>query len=173
MALAALVMALAGGVTLMMSEASGQSPNGPPYIIEINEEGFNPRQCNVNRVAPDNVVAFKNTGTQVHTVFRPGFGGLPDDPVFVLQPGETSAGGVSFTAGGDFIFYDRDSDFTVTVSTPKLTNTGVISCSKELPTPTPTNTPTVTPTPTPTPPPPANCWAPGCAIAVGVASDGE
>lgn len=185
-AVAALAMVLlgAGSVYLGQSRDVGaQAPLPYPFVIEVSDIGFNPRQCTINRNAGSNEVVFRNVSNKpIRVVKSPPYFGL--DPTFdqTLAPGETS-NAQSFTLGGNNSYEKADNPaHFVTISTPQYSNGGPIACSKETPTPTPTNTPTRTPTraatptviPTPTPyPPPPACWARGCAVAVGVASDGE
>ena len=166
----ALLMALIGGITLAAFSGTDTQPARAAYewTVEVNEEGFNPRHCNIVR---GDTVFFKNTGDIAIRVYKPGFGGLPDNPDWTLQPGETTAGGQNFTAGGEYVFKSSLGD-EVTVFTPN-TSTGTPGCQKEAPTPTPTPTFTATPVATPKPPGPKNCTWIGCAVSVGVASDGE
>lgn len=177
MAVAALMMTLAGVAALLMAHSGEAAQGDTPYVIEVDEQGFNPHQCNINR--GDSVV-FKNVGHTEIEVISPGFGGLPPDPDFILQPGESSSA-LIYTAGGNYHYEDANNpNHTVTVSTPGRSNAGTVSCSKEAPTPTPT--PTRTPGPTPVPLSP-KCVArayllgaipghEGCAFALGLASDG-
>jgi len=137
------------------------------WTVEVNEEGFNPRHCNI--VRGDNV-RFQNVSDIDIRVYREGHGGLPPDPDWTLVPGELSEE-LSFDAGGSYVFHSSLGDF-VTVFTPN-TGTGVSGCAKEAPTPTPTPTRTATPTATPAPPKPAKCTWNGCAINVGLAADGD
>ena len=164
----ALLMALAGAVTLAVFSGGETAVRAVTrHTIEVNDEGFNPRHCNIVR---NDEVVFKNVGDTPMRVYKPGFGGLPDDPDWLLAPGETSSP-LSFTAGGSYEYFSGAGD-SVTVFTPN-SGTGVSACAKEAPTPTPTPTGTATPTSTPPPPRPAKCTWNGCAINVGLASDGE
>ncbi len=182
-AAAALLMALMGAISVAFFGA-GATPTGAnnQYLIEVNEQGFNPRQCNLNR---GDSVTFKNAGkVEIHIlsgyrnaqgeIVAGGFGGLPPRFDVTLAPGETYVGSESFTAGSDYFYVSEFGDH-VTVSTPKTQNTGPVSCSKEAPTPTPT--PTGTPTPIATATPiiimPANCTWNGCAVSIAIASDGD
>ena len=177
MAVAALAMALAGAGALIVAHSGKAAQGDAPYVIEVDEQGFNQRQCNINR---DDSVVFKNVGKTEIEVISPGFGGLPPDPDFLLQPGESSPA-LLYSAGGNYHYLDANrTTHTVTVSTPSRANFGTVSCSKEAPTPTPT--PTRTPGPTPVPLSP-KCVArayllgaipgnEGCAIALSLASDG-
>lgn len=170
-------MALAGAAALMIAHSGKAAQGDQPYVIEVDEQGFNPRQCNINR--GDSVV-FKNAGHTEIEVISPGFGGLPPDPDYILQPGEVSPA-LLYTAGGNYHYEDaNNASHGMTVSTPGRSNTGNVSCSKEAPTP--TATPTKTPGPTPVPMSP-KCVArayllgaipgnEGCAIALSLASDG-
>jgi len=172
-AAAALVMALAGALSVAlfgkMETAEGAYKS---YTVEVNTEGFNPRFCNINR---SDEVVFKNTSKVEIRVYIPGHGGMP--PIFdeTIEPGSTSKSPVSFTAGGSWQYYSQFGHY-VTISTPKTSDSGQVSCSKEAPTPTPTPTGTAVPTPTATPPPPpkpVNCTWVGCAVSLGLASDGH
>ncbi len=167
-AAAALVMALIGAISLAFF-SGGDTPARAVtrWTIEVNTQGFNPRFCNIVR---NDEVQFKNVSNVDIRVFKPGHGGLPDDPDWTLKPGEVSSA-LSFTAGGSYMFYSG-LGHEVTVFTPN-TGTGTPGCSKEAPTPTPTPTGTATPTATPKPPKPAKCTWNGCAVAIGLASDGE
>lgn len=183
LAAAALVMALVGAVSVaFFGDGGTRAVANNLYLIEVNEEGFNPRQCNLNR---GDSVTFKNTSDdemRITSGFRNasgaiipgGFGGMPPLLDITLDPGETYIGSESFTAGSDYFYVSEYGDH-VTVSTPKTQNTGQVSCSKEAPTPTPT--PTGTPTPIATATPviimPANCTWNGCAVGIAIASDGE
>lgn len=189
LAAVALMMALLGAISVAFF-GSGQTPAGAYdlYVIEVNEQGFNPRYCQVNR---GDAVTFKNVSSKPLGIVsghktagggvQPGgFGGM--DPLFqvTIQPGQTHPGSVSLQGGSEFFFFSSFDNFEtyedyITVSTPGTQNTGQVSCSKEAPTPTPT--PTGTPTPLPTPTPivviPANCTWNGCAIGIAIAADGE
>jgi plastocyanin len=169
-AAAALAMALLGALSVALFGGS-QTPASAydTYTVEVNEEGFNPRTCQINR--GDSVV-FKNAGNAAIRVYIPGFGGLPPSFDQTLEPGETSASPLRFDAGGNYLYYSEFGDF-VTISTPKTANAGQVNCSKEAPTPTPTPTATPGPPPTPTPVRPSNCTWVGCAVSLGVASDGN
>lgn len=169
-AAAALAMALLGALSVALFGGS-QTPASAynRYTVEVNEEGFNPRQCNINR--GDSVV-FKNAGNVAIRVYVPGFGGLPPSFDQSIEPGETSAPPQSFDGPITAAYYSEFGDF-VTISTPKTSNSGQVSCSKEAPTPTPTPTATPGPPPTPTPVRPSNCTWVGCAVSLGIASDGN
>ena len=161
-------MALTGGITLAIFSGGNTIANAVVrHTIEVDEEGFNPRVCNIVR---DDEVVFKNVGDDPIRVFRPGHGGFPADPDWTLQPGETSSP-LKFTAGGNYTYHSSEGD-TVLVFTPNL-GTGSRSCNKEAPTPTPTPTFTPSPTATPPPPRPAKCTWNGCAISLGLAYDGN
>jgi hypothetical protein len=170
----ALVMALTGAITLAVF-SGGEMPAGATneWIIRINEEGFNPRFCSIVR---DDTIAFENVGSTTVRVFKPNNTGVPADPDWTLAPGELS-GALKITYGGNTVFHSS-TGYTVTVFSPN-NSTGTPGCFKEAPTPTPTPTFTATPirtatsTATPTPQRPANCTWNGCAVSVGVASDGE
>jgi hypothetical protein len=168
LAAVALMMALFGAITLAVF-GGGETPAGAVtrWTVEVDTEGFNPRQCNIVR---NDEVQFKNVSNVSIRVYKPGFGGLPDDPDWLLKPGEVS-GALNFTAGGSFVYYSGLGD-SVTVFTPNNSN-GTPGCSKEAPTPTPTPTFTATPTATPPPPRPAKCSWNGCAVTLGLASDGQ
>jgi len=185
-AASALLMALLGGITLAVFGGAEQPVSATTrYTVEVNEKGFNPRQCNIDR---GDEVVFLNAGNgpiQVHSV---PFGG--QHPIFdqTLGVGETSSP-LRYDAGSDFLYFAPKTPGvtewpsgwtftpaygnTMTVSTPKTTNSGGGSCAKEAPTPTPTPTATITPVPTPTPPRPAKCTWNGCAVSLGLASDGQ
>lgn len=183
LAAAALVMALAGAVSIAFFGGGGIPAQADDlFVIEVNEEGFNPRQCNINR---GDSVTFKNVAdVEIHIlsgyrngagqIIPGGFGGLPPRFDVTLDPGELYVGSERFDAGSDYYYVSEFGDH-VTVSTPKTQNSGQVSCSKEAPTPTPT--PTGTPTPIATATPvvirPANCTWNGCAVGIGIASDGE
>jgi plastocyanin len=169
-AAAALAMALFGALSVALFGGSRTPASAyTTYTVEVNEEGFNPRTCNINR---GDAVVFKNAGKVDIRVYIPGFGGLP--PIFdeTIEPGKTSASPLSFEGPDTKKFYSQFGDF-VTISTPKTSNSGQVSCSKEAPTPTPTPTATPGPPPTPTPVRPSNCTWVGCAVSLGVASDGN
>ncbi len=169
-AAAALVMALLGALSVALFGGS-QTPASAysTYTVEVNEEGFNPRTCNINR--GDSVV-FKNAGNVAIRVYVPGFGGLP--PAFdqTLKPGETSASPERFDAGGNYLYYSEFGDF-VTVTIPQWSNAGQVSCSKEAPTPTPTPTATPGQPQTHTPVRPTNSTLDCSAVSLGLASDGN
>ena len=170
----ALFMAVTGAITLAVF-SGGEPPAGAAtrWTIEVNATGFNPRQCNIVR---NDEVVFKNTGSTAIRVYKPGHGGLPSQFDETLAPNETSSP-LAYTSGASDEFFNDFGD-SVTVHTP-FTGTGTPGCFKEAPTPTPTPTftatpiRTATPTATPTPQRPANCTWNGCAVSVGVASDGE
>lgn len=170
----ALLMALTGAITLAVF-SGGETRVGAVtrWTIEVNANGFNPRQCNIVR---NDEVVFKNTGATPIRVFNEGFGGLPATFDETLDPNEVSSPR-GYTSGATEEFFS-DGGHSVTVHTP-FTGTGTPGCFKEAPTPTPTPTSTATPirtaTPTATPPPPrpANCTWKGCAVSVGLAADGE
>ena len=170
----ALFMALTGAITLAVFSGSGPSAGAATrWTIEVNEMGFNPRQCNI--VRNDDVV-FKNTAASAIRVYIEGFGGLPATFDETLAPNEVSSPR-GYNAGITEVFFS-DRGHSVTVYTPS-TSTGTPGCFKEAPTPTATPTftatpiPTATPTATPTPQRPANCTWNGCAVSAGLASDGE
>lgn len=170
----ALAMALTGAVTLAVF-SGGETPAGAVtrWTIEVNAQGFNPRQCNIVR---NDEVQFKNVASVPLRIFKPPYFGLPSDFDETLPPGGLSSVRV-YTSGATEEFF-TDAGYTVTVHSP-FTSTGTPGCFKEAPTPTPTPTFTATPpataTPTATPRPvrPANCTWNGCAVTIGVAADGE
>lgn len=166
-AAAALIMALAGAVSLAIF-SGGETPAGAAntWTVEVNEEGFNPRHCNIVR---GDSIFFKNVGEVPIRVYRPGHGGLPDDPDWTLQPGETTPSGLNITFGGEITFLSDQGD-ELTVFSPN-DSTGTPGCHKEAPTPTPTPTFTPSPTATPKPPGPKNCTWIGCAVTIGLAYD--
>lgn len=164
----ALFMALGGALTLAtLSHAPTNVSATTRWVVEVNEQGFNPRQCNIVR---NDEVVFKNVGHVAIRVYKPGFGGLPDDPDWTLAPGEESPA-LSFTSGINDV-YKSGLGHSMTVFSPFVGN-GTPGCFKEAPTPTPTPARTATPTATPPPPRPANCTWNGCAVAVALAADGE
>ena len=173
-AAAALLMALTGAITLAVFSGS-EAPAGAAtrWTVEVNSMGFNPRQCNIVR---NDEVVFKNVGSSPIRVFKPGHGGLPPQFDETLAPNQVSSP-LAYTSGATDEFFD-DAGHSVTINSP-FTNTGTPGCFKEAPTPTATPTFTATPirtaTPTATPPPPRpkNCTWNGCAVSVGLASDGE
>ncbi len=169
-AAAALAMALAGALSVALF-AGHQTPASAynTYTIEVNEEGFNPRTCNINR---GDAVVFKNAGNVDIRIYTPGFGGLPPRFDETLKPGETSLSPERFDAGGNYLYHSEFGDF-VTITIPQWSNYGQVSCSKEAPTPTPTPTATPGPPPTPAPERPSRCTWVGCAVSLGLASDGH
>ncbi len=163
------MMALFGAISLAVfggGETRVQAA-ATEWVVEVNEGGFNPRQCNIVR---GDRVAFKNTGKVPIRVYKPVIGGLPPDPDWTLQPGETSPK-LGFDFGYDDDFFSEFGD-SMTIFTP-FTSNGTPGCYKEAPTPTPTATFTATPTATPPPPRPVNCTWVGCAVTIGLASDGD
>lgn len=170
LAASALTMALVGALTLAMFSGGETTARAVTrWTVEVNEKGFNPRQCNIVR---NDEVVFKNTGTKEIRVYKPGFGGLPPEFDETIPAGGTSLSPQSFTAGGSYVYFSEFGD-SVTIFTPNV-GTGTPGCFKEAPTPTPSPTGTATPTATPKPPKPANCWGVGgCAISIGIAADGE
>ncbi len=172
LAAAALLMVLAGALSVTLVGGSVTPAAAyDRYVIEVNTEGFNPRECRINR---GDEIQFRNVASVPIRVYKPGHGGFPDDPDWTLQPGELS-GTISYTAGTTDRYYS-DAGHYVTVMTPRTSNTWAVACAKEAPTPTPTPTPTATPIapPTPTPlPKPARCWGNGCAVGINLAADGQ
>ncbi len=167
MAALALAATLAGGVSLAFFGARTDSVSAyDRYLIEVNEQGFNPRTCRINR---GDEIQFKNVGNSPIRVYKPQIGGLPPDPDWTLEPGQLSTV-ISYTAGTTDR-YLTDGGHVVEVLTPPRSNTWQVSCAREAPTPTPT--PTATPTGVPAPPKPARCWGNGCAVAPNLAVDGE
>lgn len=168
-AAAALMMALVGAVSVaMFSGAETPASAVTRWTVEVDEQGFNPRHCNIVR---NDEVIFKNVSTVPIRVYKPGFGGLPPEFDEVIDAGKFALSPQSFTAGGSYIYKSEFGD-EVEIFTPN-TGTGTPGCYKEAPTPTPTPTRTATPTATPRPARPANCWGSGCAISVAIAADGE
>lgn len=181
MAVAALVMALAGGTSLFLGQTNAAGAGGPS-VIEVNEDGFNPAVCLIGR---DDTVVWKNVGKQVHRVVLPaaGVGSPPQFDSEDIAPGETSKTPMGPGGGGRFNFYDfHNPSLKGVVQAYQFTNTGVIICSALPPTPVPTPTPKPTPVPTPTPTPQliANCRAralgaaagnEGCALLPALAAD--
>jgi plastocyanin len=165
----ALAIALAGGLSVAFFGAATESASAyDRYTIEVSREGFNPTTCRINR---GDEIQFLNVDTVPLRVYKPGHGGLPADPDFVLQPGERSTV-FSYTAGTTDRYY-TDNGQSVEVLTPPRSNTWQTSCAKEAPTPTPTATPTPTLPGGGAPPKPARCWGNGCAVMPNLASDGE
>ncbi len=180
-ALAAVVMAMVGGVTLFLGQSEAAAP--PRYVIEVSDTDFNPSVCSVNR---NDQVMWKNVGTVVHRVIRPdaGVGAPPLYDSGDLQPGESSSP-LQLTGGLRWTMHDQyHPELTGVVQTPLTANNGQVSCSKEAPTPTPSPTPTATETPVPTPTPiphslgycraeslGAVAGSEGCAIAGQLAAD--
>lgn len=181
MAVAALVMALAGGASLFIGQTHAAGTSGPS-VIEVNEDGFNPPLCLMGR---DDTVVWKNVGKQVHRVVKPdaGFGTPPLYDSEDILPGETSKSALIPGAGGQFKYNDfYNPSLKGVIQTPQRSNTGVIICSALPPTPVPTPTPNPTHTPAPTPMPQmiANCRAralgasagnEGCAMMPALAAD--
>ncbi|MBA4182072.1 MAG: hypothetical protein C0506_15905 [Anaerolinea sp.] len=181
MAVVAVSMALAGGLSLLFSNSAHVVASGS-YTIEVNEEGFNPKLCLISR---GDVVQWKNVGKKVHRVIKPD-AGVGSPPLFDsedIAPGQISQSFI-MTYGGNFNYLDQyNPSLTGTVNTPQRSNTQAENCSPLAPTPTPT--PTRTPGPTPTPSPqvaalPMYCRAAslgaaigneGCAVTVGIARD--
>ena len=170
LAAAALMMALTGAITLAVFSGGNTAVQADTlWTVEVNQQGFNPRHCNI--VRGDDVV-FKNTANVPIRVYKPGFGGLPPEFDETIPSGGTSLSPQSFDAGGSYLYFSEFGD-SVTIFTPN-TGTGTPGCSKEAPTPTPTPTGTATPTATSKPPKPANCWGiGGCAIGIALAADGQ
>lgn len=169
MAALALAAALAGGLSLAFFGARTESASAyDRYLIEVNEQGFNPRTCRINR---GDEIQFKNVGTTTIRVYLPGHGGLPPAPGmdFTLAPGQSSSP-VSYTAGATHEWVS-DAGATMTVLTPNGSNTWQVACAKEAPTPTPTPTPTATPIAPPTPARPPACKWVGCAVGPNLAAD--
>jgi hypothetical protein len=162
----ALATALAGAISLAIFSSGHPASAVTRWTVEVNEKGFNPRHCNIVR---NDEVQFKNTGSVPIRQNKPGFGGLPDNPDWTLQPGEVTEA-IKYTSGSTDVYLSQFGD-EVTVSTPNTSN-GTPGCFKEAPSPTPTPTGSETPTATPKPPKPANCWGSGgCAISIAVAAD--
>ena len=180
-AAAALVMALAGAVSVAMF-GGGQTPAvaNNLYVIEVNTQGFNPRQCNLNRTDSFTFKNVSNVPIQLQSAYRAangdivpgGFGGMPPLLSVTLAPNSQLVGSISTQATGNFYYASEFGDW-VNVFAFQLG--GVVSCSQEAPTPTPT--PTGTPTPIATATPviisPANCTWNGCAVSISIASDGQ
>ncbi|MBK6563162.1 MAG: hypothetical protein IPI33_16975 [Dehalococcoidia bacterium] len=167
-AASALMMALFGAITLAVF-SGGETPARAVtrWTVEVNTEGFNPRQCNIVR---NDEVEFKNTSNQPIRVFHPEIGGAPAVFDETLAAGATSSA-LGFNFGGTYVV-ESGLGHSVTIFNPN-TGPGTPGCSKEAPTPSPTPTGTATPTATPKPPMPAKCTWNGCAVAVGLASDGD
>lgn len=172
LAAAALIFALAGWLSVAFFGGRAAPASAyDRYVIEVNTEGFNPRECRINR---GDEIQFRNVASVPIRVYKPGHGGFPADPDWTLQPGELSTV-ISYTAGTTDRYY-TDAGHFVTVMTPGRSNTWAVSCAKEAPTPTPTPTPTATPIGQPSPAPlpkPARCWGNGCAVGINLAADGQ
>ncbi|WP_322796885.1 hypothetical protein [Tepidiforma sp.] len=167
LAAAALAMALAGALSMaFFGAASTPASAYDRYTIEVSRDGFNPRTCRINR---GDEIQFLNVDTVPIRVYKPGHGGFPPDPDFVLKPGERSTA-FSYTAGTTDEYY-TDEGHMVEVLTPPRSNTWQTSCAKEAPTPTPTPTATATPPGGGPPPKPARCWGNGCALTPNLARD--
>lgn len=167
MAALALAAALAGGLSLAFFGARTESASAyDRYLIEVNEQGFNPRTCRINR---GDEIQFKNVGTTTIRVYKPQIGGLPPDPDWTLDPGQLSTV-ISYTAGTTDRYFS-DAGHFVEVLTPPRSNTWQVACAKEAPTPTPTPTPTATPIAPPTPARPPACKWVGCAVGPNLAAD--
>ena len=181
MAVAALVMALAGGTSPFLGQTNAAGSSGPS-VIEVNEDGFNPAVCSMGR---NDTVVWKNVGKQVHRVIKPdaGVGSPPLYDSDDILPGETSKSPMMPGAGGQFRYNDfYNPSLKGVVQTPQYSNTGVINCSALPPTPVPTPTPKpgAVPTPTPTPQLLTGCRArlmgallgnEGCAMMPALAAD--
>lgn len=155
-----------------VAQTASAAVGDPPFIIEVNEQGFNPRSCTVSR--NDTSIRFKNVGTQVHRIQRKDIGGLP--PLWDsgdLQPGEFSQER-NYNAALDDLYEDvYFPGHTVRVQAP-VNPSSPTNCAKEAPTPTPT--PIRTPTPTPAAPTaeqrvPRCIGSLGCGVAAIVAKD--
>jgi hypothetical protein len=184
LAAAAVVMALAGGLSLLFSHSAHVGAVSTQYTIEVNEQGFNPKLCQLSRF---DTYRWKNIGAIPIRVIRPD-AGVGSPPLFdsgYLAPGEVSSP-VTKDSGGGLTYFNADHmNITMTVTSPSNSEAGPSNCSPlpPTPTPTPTRTPGPRPTPTPTVPPlPANCRATalgatagneGCAVAPAVAKDDD
>lgn len=188
LAVAALSMALAGGLSVLFSHTAEVQAARDLYTVEVLDSGFNPKLCQVSRF--DSVQFLNKSSKNVHIV-QPDAGAATNPPLAdlgTIAPGETS-GAVFKSAGGDFHYVDLETpSHTFIMTSPNQTEAGPENCSPLPPTPTPTPTftpgPTRTPTPlaTPTPRLPLYCKAQalgatpgreGCAVTGGVARDGE
>ena len=185
LAVVAMSMALAGGLSVLFSHTADVAAAGS-HVIEVKEDGFNPKLCTVRR---DDSVQWKNIGTTTRRVIKPD-AGVGSPPLFDsgdILPGELSQS-VIITAGGNFNYQDLYNPALTGTIYNSNTGSSSANCSPLPPTPTPTLTPTPgpskTPTPlaTPTPRLPLYCKAQalgatrgneGCVVAPGVARDDE
>lgn len=144
LATAALLMAAVGAVSLFLNVDGTVAQD--EFIIEVNEEGFNPPSCTINK---NTTIRWKNVGGAVHRVVRPA-PGVDSPPLFDtkdLDPGETS-GGIEFALQANFEyedFYNPELKGKIIVPNAR----GAQSCDLQPPTPTPTPTPLPTATPDP------------------------
>lgn len=171
---------------MLASGSQRATADNGAYIIEVNEDGFNPPVCMINR---GDIVQWHNVGSVEHHPFAPGVGlnGPPGLDVGVIEPGAYSQ--KLSMEGGSTIRYEDELNPALkgVVQTPGLANSGEVSCSPLPPTPTPSPTPSVTVTPsasptatasptpsaTATPAVPPRCVGEfGCAVAPALAYDG-
>lgn len=141
------VMTAGGGAVPGAATHAGAASR---YTIEVNEQGFNPELCQVNRLGDE--VVWKNTGAQPHQVIVPDVG-VDSPPRFdtgEILPGETSQV-YSFTGQADLQYHDAKFPTHKGRILVPMSPSASASCTKQAPTPTPTPTRTATPVPTPTP----------------------
>ena len=77
-AAAALIMALSGLLTGRLQRRRNTRPAVNVWTVEVNEQGFNPRHCNIVR---GDEVYFKNTGKVPIRVFKPGMAACRMTPI--------------------------------------------------------------------------------------------
>ena len=144
LAAASLLMAALGAASLFLSV--DRTDAADQYTIEIDEEGINPASCTVNK---GTAVQWKNVGSEVHRIVRPG-AGVEAAPLFDtgdLEPGETSRT-FGFTLRENWLYEDfYNPELTARIIVPN--SRGLESCELQAPTPTPSPTPLPTATPDP------------------------
>ncbi len=143
-AAASLLMAAIGFTSLFMSVDGTGARN--EFIIQVNESGFNPPSCTVNK---GTTLRWLNVGQEVHRVVRPDVG-VQVPPLFDtgdLQPGDLSKR-FELTIRDTWDYEDfYNPELKGRVNIPNATSAE--SCDLQPPTATPTLTPTPTPTPDP------------------------
>ena len=150
------------------------------YTIDVNETGFTPNSCKLNR---NDSVRFRNAGTTPRRVMIPDPNFPNASPIFdsgLLRPGEVSNYYV-FVYGGHQDFYDAaDGNHKFTVTLPVLVEKWDEVClgNPVAPTATPTAagspspTGSASPSATVTPPTGARCRGySACVVTMAVASD--
>lgn len=188
LAVTAVIMALAGGLSVLFSHTAEVMAERDIYTVEVLDSGFNPILCQVSRW---DSVQFQNKSSKIVHIVQPDAGAASNPPIAdlgTIEPGGMS-GPVIKAEGGNIYYIDLETpSHTFTLSSPQHTESGPENCSPLPPTPTPTLTPTPgptkTPTPlaTPTPRLPLFCKAQalgavrgseGCAVTGGIARDDE